>query len=103
MVLVCDFLVSHLVHLQLRNILIFVVTKIIFHNLKTRSVYNICVMFLTIGLEQSPTGVWYGSISSEFCFLFCFVSPTMTVGLWLRPQSSLARSLLSTNLFHAIF
>ena len=43
-------------------------------------------MLTIFGPDQIPTGVWYAPI-----LVFSFVSPTITVGLWSRPQSSLAR------------
>ena len=42
---------------------------------------------INIGFDQRPTWVWYAPVLP----IFLFVSPTITVGLWSRPQSILAR------------
>jgi hypothetical protein len=41
-----------------------------------------------IGLNESPTGFYYAHI---FTNLFVLLSPTITVGILLRPSPSLAR------------
>ena len=45
-----------------------------------------------IGLDESPTGFYYGPIFTDFVVVVV-ASPTITVGLSSRPQPSLARFL----------
>ena len=45
-------------------------------------------------------GVWYASISFKFVVVVVVVSLTITVGLWSRPHSKLARSVI--NFMHLI-
>jgi hypothetical protein len=51
------------------------------------TISNACIVLVFIFFNQSPTGVLYAPIFTDFCF----VSPTIAVGLWLRPLSSSAR------------